>query len=274
MPLIRTSSPAAEPMDLAEAKLQLRYDDSTADALIAGAIQAVRAQAETLTRKQLVICSWKQVMDAFPCYSATGNFWHRRAHPRNAITLERGPVTRVLSIQYLDMSRTIQTVDPATYTVDYASDPVRITPVFGTIWPIPLPEIGSVWVNFEAGYAAPAVAVLPNIQILGMQPLAVGAVVRFSNSGGALPSPLQPNTDYTISAVVSPGVYTLQGAAITAAGTGTSYVYAIPEGIKSWMKIRMATLDLSRDDPMLAQLTEVGLDFVDRILDAYRTPEL
>ncbi|HET6912064.1 MAG TPA: phage head-tail connector protein, partial [Rhodanobacteraceae bacterium] len=136
MPLILVTPPTAEPMDLAEAKLHLREVTSDQDAFVSVALSAAREFAENFTRKQLVNARWKQVMDAFPSSLGSGTPYGRPyTLPLDAIYLQRGPVTQVVSIQYLDMRGAEQTVDPATYTVDYSSDPVRITPVFGQIWP-------------------------------------------------------------------------------------------------------------------------------------------
>jgi hypothetical protein len=189
-------------------------------------------------------------------------------------------VIRVVSIQYLDMQGVIQTVDPTTYVVDYSTEPVRITPVFGQVWPIPMPQIASVWVIFDAGYAAPITASGSNIAVNGWSPLAVGDAVRLSNSGGALPSPLQPMTDYYVQSVVSAGVYTLAasagGAAITLTdtGTGTSYLGVVPDGITAWLKIRLATIYENREEVAIMTRGKIDvLPYVDRLLDGFRTVE-
>lgn len=279
MALISVTPPAAEPIDLAEAKVHLRYIDTAQDALVAAAIAAVRGQVEGLTRKQLVAARWKQVLDAFPYNGNPFEFGRSYSRPANAIYLERGPLLQVVSIQYLDMAGVLQTVDPSIYTIDSASDPVRITPVFGQIWPIPMPQIGAVSVTFDAGFAAPITANGNNVTVRGWLPLNIGDVVRFTNSGGALPAPLQPNVDYFVQSVVGPGIYTFSatagGAAIalTNAGTGTSFLGAVPEGIKSWMKLRLGTFDVARDEPSLEPVIGGVQDFTDRLLDGFTTFE-
>lgn len=279
MALQLVTGPTALPLDLAEAKLHLRYAASDQDALILAGIDGVRGQVEAFIHKQLVAARWKQVMDAFPYSLEPIEYGRPNSRRGNAIYLERGPVLLVESIQYLDMQGVQQTVDPSVYTVDYSSDPVRITPVFGQIWPIPIPQIGSVWVIFDAGFAAPITAAGNNVTVRGWVPLVVGNAVRFSNSGGALPAPLQPNTDYFVQSVVSPGVYTLSATAggavipLTDTGSGTSYLGAIPEGIKAWMKLRLGTLDVSRDEPTLQPINANGMTFADRLLDIYKTFE-
>lgn len=283
MPLQLTTPPTAEPLNLIEAKLHTRVDIPDDDLLIGALISAARDYAESITHRQMVSARWKQVMDSFPGSSLGGTPWGRAySLPGNAIYLQRSPVIQVVSIQYLDMQGVTQTMPATDYTVDYSSDPVRITPVFGKIWPIPVPQIGAVWVNFVAGYAAPITASTGagTISAPGWRTLAIGDVMRLSNGGGALPAPLQPNTDYFVQNVVAPGVYALSatagGAAITLtdAGSGQSFIGVVPEGLKAWLKIRLSTLYENREE--VAILTRGKIDplpYVDRLLDAYTTYE-
>lgn len=279
MPLQLITPPTVEPVQLSEAKAWARVDIPDDDALIGALIFAARDYAEGETHKQLCVARWKQVLDSFPGPTLIGVPYGRAfTLPGHAIYLERGPVVQVVSIQYLDMGGNVQTMPTTDYTVDYSADPVRITPVFGKIWPIPLPQIGAVWVTFDAGYAAPFTASGNNLAVTGWKSLNVGDVVRLSNAGGALPTPLQPLTDYYVQSVVSPGVYTLAatsgGAVIplTTGGTGQSFVGVIPEGIKAWLKIRLSTIYENREEVAIMNRGKIeGLPYVDRLLDPYKT---
>ena len=111
-------------------------------------IASARQAAETLTGRQFVTARWLWVGDGFP---------------QGAILLTKCPVQAVVALEYLDMNAVWQTMLENTYTVDTASEPARITPVFGQIWPIALPQIGAVRVTFDAGYGA-AVAVPEGIK--------------------------------------------------------------------------------------------------------------
>ena len=283
MPLQLITPPTAEPLSLPEAKLHLRVDIADDDTLIGALIAAARDYAEGLTRKQMVAARFRQVMDSLPGPSLMGVPYGRPfSLPGHAIYLQRAPVQQVVSIQYLDMGGSVQTMPAADYTVDYSSDPVRITPVFGKIWPIPLPQIGSVWVTFDAGFGAPMTADVAGgtVSVQGWKALTVGDALRLSNGGGALPAPLQPNTDYYVRSVVSPGVYTLASApggaaiALTAAGTGQSFVGVIPEGLKAWLKIRLAALYENREEVAIMNRGKIEpLPYVDRLLDNYITHE-
>ncbi|MBR8344656.1 head-tail connector protein [Burkholderia ambifaria] len=146
--LVQTVPPAIEPITLAAAKLHLRVDISDDDSLITALIAAARQFAESLTGRSFVTQTWQLTLDYFPI----------------CIALERGVVQRINSITYRDMSGTIQTVAfdaPASgiqrstdgnIVADLTALPARIAPAFGRIWPIPMPEIGAVTVNYTAGY--------------------------------------------------------------------------------------------------------------------------
>ncbi|MGP8437179.1 head-tail connector protein [Paraburkholderia fungorum] len=283
MPLQLISAPTVEPLSLAEAKLHLRVDIDDDDMLIGALIAAARDYAQGETHKQMVSARWKQVLDSFPGPSLIGIPYGRPyTLPGHAIYLQRAPVIRVVSIQYLDMTGTVQTMPDTDYTVDYSSEPVRITPVFGQIWPIPLPQIGAVWVNFDAGYAAPIAADVGSgtISARGWMPLAVGDALRLSNGGGALPAPLSSAVDYFVQSVVSDGIYRISSTAggdpiaLTDAGTGQSFIGAVPEGLKAWLKIRLSTLYENREEvAIMNRGTIQALPYVDRLLDAYKTYE-
>lgn len=168
MPLQRTQPPTVEPISLAQAKKHLNQPDDFTDddTLIEALIAAARDYAEIETGRSLCTQKWRLTLDSFPGPSLMGvQFGRGYSIPKHAIVLERPPVLSIESIQYLDTSSTQQTMPPANYidptlggTVRHDGRP-RITPVFGQIWPINQPQIGSVWVNYTAGYGdASAVA--------------------------------------------------------------------------------------------------------------------
>lgn len=159
MPFVLLNPPAEEPVSLAEAKLHLRVDFSDDDTLISALIAAARQAAETITGRQLVTARWKLVLDAFPGPSLMGVPAGRPfTLPGHAILIPKVPVQSIVAINYLDMGSILQTMPAPNYAVDLACEPARITPVFGQIWPITLPQIGAVSVTFDAGYGnAPAV---------------------------------------------------------------------------------------------------------------------
>lgn len=159
MPLSQIAGPALEPVSVADAKNHLRVDVdlTTDDSLIALLIGAARRYAEMYTGRSFITQTWRQTLDGFPGPSQIGvPYGQTYSLPGHAIVLDRGNVLSVDAIQYLAMDGTTQTMSPATYVADITGSPARITPVFGQIWPINLPQIASVWVNYTAGYGPAA----------------------------------------------------------------------------------------------------------------------
>ena len=156
MPYVIVTPPASEPLTLAEAKSHLRVDFTDDDALINALISAARQHAEMVTQRQLVTATWKLVLDAFPGRSMTAQpAGVPFSLPAHAILLNKSPVQAVASIKYLDMGGVQQTMPTTDYVVDTSCEPARITPVFGKIWPISLPQIGAIEILFTAGYGTP-----------------------------------------------------------------------------------------------------------------------
>lgn len=280
MPVQIITAPAAEPLHLLDALQHIRQDAAVDDAHVLATISAARKAAETKTWRQLIGTRCRQTMDSFPGVGQSGTPWGATyTRPGNSIFLDRLPVVLVESIQYLAQDGTTQTVSPATYTVDYSCEPCRITPVFGQIWPIPIPQIGAAWVTFIAGFAAPIAANTSagTITVKGpWKPLLAGDAVRVSNSGGALPAPLAASTDYYIQSIPSAGVYTLAatagGAAITLTtdGAGASFLGEVEPDILMWMRLRIGSFDLFREESIVVNRGKVeALPFVDGLLDAY-----
>jgi len=205
MPMQLITPPAAEPVSLAEAKLHLRVDFDEDDALIQVLISAARQAAEMLTQRQLVTARWRMVLDSFPGCGVMGvPAGQTFTLPGHAILLTKSPVASVLEICYLDMAGFSQVMPSAHYTVDKACEPARITPVFGQIWPVALPQIGAVSVTFDAGYGSAA---------------------------------------------------------------------DVPEGLKSWIKLRLGSLYAHREE--VASMARGRIDplpFVDGLLDPYKVP--
>lgn len=203
MPLQLITPAAQEPVSILEARQHLRVDFDDDDALISVLISAARQAAETLTGRQFITARWKLVLDSFPGPSLMGvPAGVPFTLPGHAILLPKGPVQSVVAINYLDMAGVLQTMPAANYAQDLFCEPARITPVFGQIWPIPLPQIGAVSVTFDAGYGAPE---------------------------------------------------------------------QVPEGIKSWIKLRVGSLYAHRED--LAALSRGRIEplpFLDGLLDPYR----
>jgi uncharacterized phiE125 gp8 family phage protein len=285
MPEILLQRPLGEPIDLAEAKLHLRITDAAQDPILASMLTTARVAAETITRQQLLYARYQLVLDRFPM-AGVGSplpFADVVNYPGFAIQLPHGPVVDIVSIDYLDMNGARQTMAQGDYVVNAALMPAIVTPAFGKIWPIPLPQIGAVTVTYDAGYMSVCAVSgsLPatQIQVRGPVTWTVGQSLQFFNSGGALPTPLQAGTPYTVTAA-NAGRYALQDPAgnpvtLTDAGSGTSYVYGgqepVPEGIRNWILIRTGSLYENREEVAILNRGRVEeLPFINGLLDPYR----
>jgi len=296
--LILRSAPTVEPLTLAEAKLHLRQTQSFDDDLIRALIVAARQAAETITRRAIVAQKWSLLLDQFPrpglnIGSANwyGPQWGINPGPMTVLSpdgftgyeifLPLPPMIAIEAITYMDsVTGTVQTLDPSQYLV-VSSNQTSITPAYGTVWPQTQDQKAAVAVKFTAGYAAPITAADPTADTI-TAPLwsaLVGDAVRLSNTdiGGELPEPLQLGVDYYVQSVVSPGVYKLSassgGAAIdiTNSGVGQSFVGVVPEGIKSWIKIRLGTLYENREEVAILNRGKMEvLPYVDNLLDPFR----
>ncbi len=283
MPLQRIIEPAATPLNVAEARDHVRQDLVVDDARLDMNIRAAREFAETECNRTLVAARYKLVLDAFPGPSLMGVPPGRTyTLPGHAIVLERGPVLAVRSIKYLDMGGVQQTLATTEWVADLSDPVARITPLFGKIWPVPLPQMGAVEVTYDAGdvaaLSADATADVLSIRGGLWRTLAVNDNVRLSNSGGALPAPLQLDTDYYIQALPTATSFKLAatagGAAIdlTDTGSGTTYIGVLGDGLKAWMLLRLGGLYENREDAVLAERARMEkYPFVDRLLDPYRS---
>ncbi len=175
------SAPAVEPITLAQAKEWLRVDagDSSQDSTLSDLITGAREVAELKTGRQLITATWNQTLDRFPglmdsvagggggggAYQyATVNDWYWTGNDPRTIRLLRSPLQAVVSLKYLDTTNVVQTVDPSLYLVDGVSDPARITPAYGQIWPVARYQNAAVTVQFTSGYGADGSAVPSRIK--------------------------------------------------------------------------------------------------------------
>ena len=253
--------PYAAPVDVSEARAHVRAGSSE-DARLRRMIRGCARWAQTQLQRTIIATRLVYTADCFGC---------------GCIDLEFGPVQRVLSVNYLDTAGVWQTLSASAYVVDLSGPLARVVPAYGTAWPAVQQQPGAVRVVFDAGYAVPIVAdaAANTITLRGSWPdLAVNASVRLSNSGGVLPAPLQPDVDYYVQQVVSPGVYKLSATAggvaldLSDAGSGTHFVGEVPDNVVNWILLRVASLFENRESEVqLDRGTLVPLPYIDRLLD-------
>jgi len=132
--------PAVEPVSLTEAKAHLHYDAADQDARIAALITAARESCEVETNRAFMTKTNCLVLDFFPgC--------------RGTIYLPSPPLQSVLSIAYTDTAGNPQTLAEAAYQVDALSEPGRLAPARGCVWPETDPDtLGAVLISYQAGW--------------------------------------------------------------------------------------------------------------------------
>lgn len=139
--LARTTDAAAEPLTTAEAKLFLRVDSSTDDALIDVLVKAARQRVEQDTGRALISQTWTFSLDSAP----SGG---------RPIVLPINPVASVTSITSYDTADASSVLSSSVYRLDAASSPARIVLRDGQSWPSGLRPQTGVVVVFVAGYGA------------------------------------------------------------------------------------------------------------------------
>jgi len=140
-----TTGPA-EPLTLEDARAHIRaYSDVTAeDSLIESLITAARAYAENFTNRVLLTQTWDLVLDAFPA---------------GILELPQAPLQSIDSVLYIDSDGAEQTLAASAYKVDAVTDPGRVAPAYGALWPMTRAEPNAVTIRFVAGYGDAAAAV-------------------------------------------------------------------------------------------------------------------
>jgi uncharacterized phiE125 gp8 family phage protein len=112
--------------------------NTTDDPLLAILIPSARNAAETITRRALLPQTWDLVLDRFPQWE---------------LIVPKPTLQSITSISYVDTLGVTQTLAASEYLVDVKSEPGRITPAFGKVWPSTRWQTGAVTVRFVAGYA-------------------------------------------------------------------------------------------------------------------------
>lgn len=142
MALRSFAAPAETPVTLAEAKAHLRVIDSADDAMIQIYLDAAVSNLDGrqgLLGRAIVTQTWELVYDEFPC---------------GPIELPLGPLQSVTSVKYFDTAGIEQTLAPAAYSVDAASDPGWLAPTAD--WPATFDMVNAVVIRYVAGYGLAA----------------------------------------------------------------------------------------------------------------------
>lgn len=140
--------PTEEPVSLLEAKQHLRITHFDEDAKINMLIIAARQFVENDLRRTIMATTLNLTLDEFP-------------RSTDAIELILPPARSVLSIRYFDTDEIQQTLSNTLYLQDVLSEPGRVTPIIGEVWPSTSERINAVQVDYIAGHAAPSDVPVP-----------------------------------------------------------------------------------------------------------------
>lgn len=153
--LTQVSASASEPLTVPELRSWVRQDQTFDDATIEALGKAARALVEGLSGRQLVTATWRLDIDGFPWPGGWQYLDAPLLFPNpHTIRLPKAPLQSVTSVQYYDLSDTLQTLDPSVYDVDVARDPGRISLAMNRVWPVTRLRPGAVRITFVAGYGA------------------------------------------------------------------------------------------------------------------------
>jgi hypothetical protein len=174
----RTIDATVEPVTLAQAKNHARVETDVDDSLIGMLIKAARVYCEKVTGRAFLQQTWRLSLDRFPTRgwhhlgvadehrygSAAHSIW--RSHE---ILLPRPKLIGIVSITYLDLTGTRQTLDPSQYQTNFDAEPACVLPALNTYWPYAIGQRGSVQITYTAGYGTTAAAVPATLQLAILQ---------------------------------------------------------------------------------------------------------
>lgn len=132
--------PTEEPITLAEAVAQVSGYGTAHDTTLTAMIVAARRHVEARLQRGLITQTRALRLDGFP----------------QVLKLREGLLQSVTSITYVDSDGATQTLAAAAYQVDRYSDPPRIKPAFGSVWPSTRDQLNAVTVTYVCGYGAAA----------------------------------------------------------------------------------------------------------------------
>lgn len=140
MSLKLIEAPAVPVVSLTDMKAHMRVDHDDDDDLIEGLVVAATQHLDGRDGwlgRAFITQTWELILDGFP-------------HCEMRIPLP--PLQSVESVKYDDAAGVEQTLAADKYTVDTASEPGWIVPVYNTRWPVTLRAINAVRVQFICGY--------------------------------------------------------------------------------------------------------------------------
>ncbi len=156
MGITYATTATAYPVSVQQTKLHTHVDENQENINLSDYIGAATKAGQVMLDRQFVTATLRLTLDDFPCPT--------RNNPQACLYVPRPPLQSISSIGYVQAEDgTTATMASSDYIVDTASEPGRVMPAFGRVWPISRYQINAVTVTFVAGYGAPS-AVPKNIK--------------------------------------------------------------------------------------------------------------
>ena len=253
-----------EPLDLADVKSHIKFDTSDEDTDIAAYLTAARERAEDIAGISILLTEYELTLDAFA----------------DEIELHNAPVIDIVSVNYVDSDGNTQTLASTVYTLNNNASPAMMILDYNQEYPETRDVHNAVTIRYRAGFAAQlSVDAGTDIFTVANHYYANDDVVRVSLSGdstGALPAPLQADTDYYVVNVSGDTFQlsaTLSGAAIdiTDTGTGTHYIGEVPMQILQAIKMLVGHYEMNRENASFGAVVMNIPDGFYHLLSKYRT---
>lgn len=143
-------------------------DDTSQDGTLGALNSAARAWCEVLTRRRFVRQTWRIFLDFFPGYVDSKLVGQNIASPfvsgsnavlvgiRYAIALPFPPVQSIDLFQYANANGSPTVMVAGTdFIQDLDSQPCRLTPLFGSMWPVARVIVEAIQIDYTVGYATP-----------------------------------------------------------------------------------------------------------------------
>jgi hypothetical protein len=246
MALLTTVQPAEEPVSLAWMKNYLRLDSGFTmdDGMISGLITAAREWCESFCERAWVFQTKRLLMDFFPGYVDFKLAGQRVSSPfvsgsnailvgiRYAIALPWPQARSIALFQYLDQNGETQVmVEGTDFVQDLDSQPARLTPLFGAMWPVARVVANAVQVDYVTGYFG----TVP-VQMTDGSPIVTSSFSFLPRDVGSLisiPNALTGNKALSTSilSVDVNGIATLAASATQNSGAQTTSFGTLPHSI-------------------------------------------
>jgi uncharacterized phiE125 gp8 family phage protein len=147
MALNLITAPTAKPLIPTDVGDQIRADITDESMLIDLYISAITAKAESYIKRALITQTWELSLDMFPINQSRFIASQRI----NGIALPMSPVQSIVSVKYIDINGTEQTLASMEYSLT-GDDPNVLVSGYNKFWPDYRMQPGAIKIRYTAGY--------------------------------------------------------------------------------------------------------------------------